>query len=76
MKEEGPPGKALFGYAALRPQRDPTWPLPCENKHGRRLTSDNAAMVPPTLAFAVVACRLVPAGLQGVRRLFAACWLG
>jgi hypothetical protein len=30
------------------------WPLPCEDKHGRRLTSGVAAIPPPTLASGVV----------------------
>jgi hypothetical protein len=45
------------------------WPLWCENKHGRRVSRRNAATVAPTLAVAVVACRLVLAGCRG----FAAC---
>jgi hypothetical protein len=35
--------------------------LPCERKHGRRVTSSNASRPPPTLAFTVVVCRLLPA---------------
>jgi hypothetical protein len=45
------------------------WPLPCEYKHGRPSTSNNAAIVLPTSPFAVVVCRLLPSG-GGV---FAAC---
>ena len=45
------------------------WPLPCERKHPHLDTSGNASIAPLTLAFAVVACRLVPSGC----RFFAAC---
>jgi uncharacterized protein with GYD domain len=43
--------------------------LPCEDKHGRLVTSGDAVMVLPTLAFAAVVCRLLSTGC----RAFAAC---
>jgi hypothetical protein len=45
-------------------------PLSCERKHARRWTSNNAAIVLPTLAFAVVAGWLLLPGCK----VFAACW--
>jgi hypothetical protein len=39
-------------------------PLSCEDKQGRPSTSSDAAVVLPTLAFAVVACRLLPPGCR------------
>jgi hypothetical protein len=62
------------GQGCRRPLRDPGTisrhgPLLCERKHGLRVTSGDAGSVPPTLAFAVVACRLLLPGC----RAFAAC---
>jgi hypothetical protein len=48
------------------------WPLPCEDQHGRGLTSGDAVIVPPTLASSVAVCRLV----LPCCREFAAWWLG
>jgi hypothetical protein len=45
------------------------WPLPCKRKHGRSLTSNDAAILLASLAFAVVGCRLVLPGCSE----FAAC---
>src|SRR5215216_3115146 len=43
--------------------------LLCERKHRRPVTSGDAGIVPLTLGFAVVVCRLLPSGC----RAFAAC---
>jgi hypothetical protein len=53
-------------------RKSATWTpliLPCERKPGHPWTSNNAAMVAPTLAFAVVAYWLLLSGC----RVFAAC---
>jgi hypothetical protein len=44
-------------------------PLPCERKHRHLGTSGHASIASVTLAFAVVVCRMLPAGC----RVFAAC---
>jgi hypothetical protein len=44
-------------------------PLPCEDKHGPHVTSSDASIVLPTLAFSVVVCRLASCACRG----FAAC---
>jgi hypothetical protein len=45
------------------------WPLACEHKHRHLMTSGNASITRLTLAFGVVACRLLLSGC----RAFAAC---
>jgi hypothetical protein len=57
------------GHGALLLESWMLWPLPCEDKHGRQVTSGNAVIGTLTLAFAVVVCRLVLPGC----RAFAAC---
>jgi hypothetical protein len=60
------------GHSDVRRVHD-LWPLPYERKHRHLVTRRNASIMPLTLAFAVVACRLLLSGCRGVRRLFAAC---
>jgi hypothetical protein len=76
MEPRRPSWRELFGEAVSRWVRRTSirWivearPLPCERKHGRRLTSGDASIVLLTLASSVVVCRLVLLGCT----TFAAC---
>jgi hypothetical protein len=47
-----------------------------ERKHRHLLTRRNASITPLTLAFGCRCVSVAAGWLQGIRRLFAACWLG
>jgi hypothetical protein len=55
--------------AFTHPTGNEPWPLACEHKHRHLLTRRNASIAPLTLAFGVIACRMLPSGC----RVFAAC---
>jgi hypothetical protein len=70
LRSGSPPPRAGLSVGLASPGAIPRHgSLPCEDKHGRLVTSGDAVMVLPTLAFAAVVCRLLSTGC----RAFAAC---
>jgi hypothetical protein len=72
-----PDGGGSLRLGLLWPQgsTECPWPLACEHKHGRGMTGGDAWIVALTLAFGVVACRLLLAGCRAFAAYQDQVWL-